>query len=147
MRSEQFQSSFAAGVVSPDLVDRVDLDWYRQGLEECHNAFVRVHGGVSNRPGTVYIGDAQVDSAPARLFAFIYSDNDSYILEFGNLRMQVWRNGGQVLYPQGHHLAGQPVQIVTPWEVSEVRSLKFVQSGDVLFVASQERANHDDQSA
>ena len=50
------QPSFAAGELSPALYGRVDLQKYSVGLSKCRNAYVQQYGGVSNRPGTLYIG-------------------------------------------------------------------------------------------
>src|SRR5439155_5779185 len=71
------QTSFAAGELSPTLFGRVDFSKYHVGLAEATNVFVDYRGGVSNRPGTRYVG---YTAAPARLIPFSYSNLQNYIL-------------------------------------------------------------------
>lgn len=47
------------------------------------------HGGVTNRAGTKFIGEVKDSSAVVRLIPFVYSQDQSYVLEFGNLTMRI----------------------------------------------------------
>ncbi len=89
--------SFGRGVVGPSVYARVDAPFYKQGLRIARNCEIQSHGGVSNRPGTIYIGPVKDHTASPRLFNFHYRTDDQYALEFGNLYMRVIRNDGHVL--------------------------------------------------
>lgn len=94
MRSRQ--PSYAAGVLDPALHSRTDLAKWQVGLAEANNMIVQVHGGVKNRPGLSYIGDAL---GPNRLLEFEYAIDDTYALEFTDYKMRVIRNGAFVVEP------------------------------------------------
>lgn len=94
-----FETQFSAGEISPSLWGRVDSGVYQAGAALIKNAYVRPHGSVVNRSGTVYVGTVRevVDYPQVRLIPFQYSEEDSYVLEFTHRMMRVIRNGGYVL--------------------------------------------------
>ena len=96
-RSAPSLSSFVAGEISPRLEGRTELDKYRAGLSELLNMIVHPHGGVSRRPGTEFLGEVKNSATKSRLVPFQFKTSDTYILEFGDSVMRVYRNGGQVL--------------------------------------------------
>ena len=94
MRSRQ--PSYAAGVLDPALHSRTDLAKWQVGLAEANNMIVQVHGGVKNRPGLRYVGDAL---GPNRQIEFEYAIDDTYDLEFTDYKMRVIRNGAFIVEP------------------------------------------------
>ena len=93
------QPSFAAGELAPALYARVDLDKFAQGAKLLRNFFVWPQGGVSNRPGTMFVGRCKDSSYPVHLIPFQFNLVQTYILEFGHQYMRVIMNGGYVLEP------------------------------------------------
>jgi len=87
----------AGGEVSAAIGARVDIGKYKSSLETCENAFVQVHGGVSNRPGLQYVAECVSGTLNTRIIPFEYNTEQTYILEFGNLYMRVVKDAGQVL--------------------------------------------------
>jgi len=90
------QPSFAKGVLAPSLHGRADTAVYRVGLSQGTNAIIHTYGGVSNRPGTIFIGPCAEHTYAPRLIPFEFKTSDQYLLEFGNLYMRVIRNDGYV---------------------------------------------------
>jgi hypothetical protein len=76
---------------------RVTLDTYREGLADMTNLLVLPQGGVTRRPGTEYLGEIKNSAQAARLIPFQFKTTDTYILEFGDQTMRVFRSGLQVL--------------------------------------------------
>jgi hypothetical protein len=76
---------------------RVTLDTYREGLAEMTNLLVLPQGGVTRRPGTEFLGEIKNSAEAARLIPFQFKTTDTYILEFGNQTMRVFRSGLQVI--------------------------------------------------
>ena len=106
MTNTVFQSSFAAGELSPGLLARVDYAKYKVGAFLLLNQYVDVRGGASNRPGTSFVGRSKqtqsvgvsgCEGTPPRLIPFRFSTIQAYVLEFGDLYMRVVMNGGYVL--------------------------------------------------
>ena len=76
---------------------RVTLETYREGLADMTNLLVMPQGGVTRRPGTEYLGEVKSSANAARLIPFQFKTTDTYILEFGDQVMRVFRNGLQVI--------------------------------------------------
>lgn len=93
------QPSFAAGEIAPSLYARVDLAKYHIAAKFLRNFFVWVHGGASNRAGTLFVGRCKDSLNPVHLIPFQFNLIQTYILEFGHLYMRVIMNGGYVLEP------------------------------------------------
>ena len=96
-RSAPSFSAFTAGEISPRLEGRTNLEKYSQGLSDLTNMVVMPHGGVTRRPGTEYLGEVKSSSVKTRLIPFQFKTSDTYILEFGDQVMRVFRNDLQVL--------------------------------------------------
>ena len=87
------QPSFTGGELAPSLYSRVDLARYATGLRTCRNFVVQRHGGVANRPGTRFIGEAKDSARRHRLVPFVFSADQAYVLEFGHNTLRFIRDG------------------------------------------------------
>lgn len=123
-----YQPSFSGGVLSSSLAARVDLQKYASGLRQANNVFLHPHGGVSNRPGFQFIGEVKASANAAKLIAFQFNTEQTYVLEFGNLYFRVYRDG--VLITS----AGLPYEVVTPYPASAVKDIVYVQEADVMYL-------------
>ena len=91
------QANLSGGEVSEAIAARVDIDKYKSSVYKAENFFVQVHGGLTNRPGLEFIAPAKTPSTAVRACPFEFNTTQTYILEFGNLYMRVYKDGGQVL--------------------------------------------------
>ena len=94
--TEIIQPSFGRGEIGSSLYGRVDTRAYQTGLRIARNMIVHQFGGISNRPGSLFIGPVKDHANAPRLIAFQFKTTDTHILEFGNLYMRVIRNDGHV---------------------------------------------------
>jgi hypothetical protein len=130
--------SFAAGELSPGLAARVDIAKYHVGAALLDNFFVDYKGGASSRPGTQYIGVNQAAAGPVRLYKFVFSATQQYVLVFTDRALQFIRNpGGAPNHPNGSNAGfiqsgGANYSIGTPYVAAELPDLKFAQSADIL---------------
>ena len=90
------QPSFSGGEIAPALYARTDQVKYATGLRTCRNFIVMRHGGATNRPGTTFRGEVKTSADVARLIPFIFNSDQTYVLEFGDLYMRVYKDGAQV---------------------------------------------------
>lgn len=90
------QRTFSRGEIAPKLNSRVDLAAYFASLSTAKNAYVPRSGGIINRPGTEWVGEVFDSTKTVRLIPFVFSADDAYTLEFGNLYMRVIRDGAYV---------------------------------------------------
>lgn len=139
MGTSVIQPSFAGGELSPALYGRADLSRYQTSLKTCRNFISQVYGGAKNRSGTKYIAGVKTHTSRVRLIPFAFSTTQTYVLEFGNLYMRVYKDGGQVVYSSGGS-AGQPVEIATPWTEAQLDDINYTQSADVLTVVHPSHA-------
>ena len=129
-RSAPAFSSFTAGEVSPRMEGRVTLDTYREGLADMTNLLVLPQGGVTRRPGTEFLGEIKDSANTARLIPFQFKTSDTYILEFGDQVMRVFRNGLQVLDATAKTITG-----VTQADPGVITSTAHgLSNGDEVFV-------------
>ena len=126
-RSTFAYTNFTAGELSPRLDGRTDLQKYFQGCKTLQNMVIHPHGGATRRPGTKFIAETK-SNGEARLIPFEFSTTQTYVLEFGNTYMRVYKDGGQVLN------SGTVVEISTPYSAAEANELKFTQSADILYI-------------
>jgi len=77
-------SAFNGGEVSPLLDGRADLEKYSTFLKICRNFLVTPQGPLISRPGFKYINEVKNSSDQVRLIPFRFSDQDAYVLEFGD---------------------------------------------------------------
>ena len=89
--------SFNAGELSPLMDARIDQAKYSAGCRTMENYIPLIYGAAQRRPGTEYIAGCKSNSAKSRLVAFEHSVDDTYILEFANQVIRVFRDGGRVL--------------------------------------------------
>lgn len=122
------QSNFNGGEFSPYLKGRVDADRYKTGLSTCLNFIPTIQGGLTRRPGTMYVADVKDSSKATRLVRFEYSTTQAYIIEFGDQYCRFYMDEGQILS------GGSPYEIATPFVEADLFQLRFVQSADVLYI-------------
>lgn len=88
--------NFNKGELSPELFGRVDIAAYQGGLATARNCIVHTYGGISRRPGTRYIAPVKDHSYTPKLKRFEFKTTDTYLLEFGDFYMRVFRRDAPV---------------------------------------------------
>jgi len=91
------QISFAGGVISPSTFSRVDLAKFGSAAKTLDNFFVRAEGGVSNRAGFQFMKEVKDSTKITRIIGFEFNEEQAYVLEFGNLYIRFYSQGGAVL--------------------------------------------------
>ncbi len=76
--------NFNRGVVSKKALARVDLERVQVSAEMQTNWMPDELGPMSIRPGTEYIGKAKTDNYEAIYIPFVFSNDDTAIIEFSN---------------------------------------------------------------
>lgn len=118
------QDVFTRGEISPRLHARASLDLYRAALAKCENFITLPHGGIRKRGGTYFVGEVKNSAKLTRGIPFIFSSDQAYWLEFGDLYIRVYAYGARV----------GTVEVVSPYLESELRDLQFYQSADVMWI-------------
>lgn len=90
------QRSFAGGEISPALYARCDTVKYATGARTLRNMLVMRHGGATSRSGTTFIATTYGFGGISRLIPFIFNSSQTYVLEFSNFAMRVYKAGVQL---------------------------------------------------
>lgn len=117
------QRALTGGELDPALHSRTDLIKYHTGAKALRNVIVRKSGGAASRGGTIMCIPTLTDKF-ARFIPYIISRNDSFILEFTNLKVRVIQNGVTVV-----------ATLDVPYLEKDLRLLKFTQTGTFLKIA------------
>lgn len=120
------QPSFARGEISPQLAGRVDLQLFHAALAACRDFLPTPKGIVVRRGGTKFLGEAKNTDKNTRLIPFIFDENEGYALEVTENAIRFWQAGGQVVD------GGSPVELATSYASSEIWSIDYAQSADVM---------------
>ena len=139
-------TNFKAGELSPRLEGRIDLQKYNEAAQTLQNMVVFPSGGTTRRPGTFFAGRTK-ENSKARLINFEFSDEQAYVLEFGENYIRFYKDGGilteattsitaitsanpAVVTAASHGLSnGDRVFIKNVGGMSEVNNLEFTVAG------------------
>ena len=126
------QPSFSGGEFDPKVMGRIDSERYATGLKQCENFYIHKFGSVSNRTGFLFLDNAKYSNKRCRLVPFVYSSDQSYVLEFGDQYIRFWNSDGTQIMDDD-----EPLEVVTPYTVDKLRKLRFAQSADKVFIACE----------
>ena len=90
-------TNFTAGVWSPRLAGRIDLQKYFNAASSLENMITAPHGGAEKRPGLRYCATAKTGGGKVRLVAFEFSTVQSYVIEFGDRYCRFYKDQGQIV--------------------------------------------------
>lgn len=90
------QQNFSGGELSRSLAGRFDLGIYYNGASWLQNFIATVQGMARFRSGSKYAWNTR-DNQEARLIPFEFNTDQAYILEFTNLKMRIFKDGGLIV--------------------------------------------------
>lgn len=105
---------FSVGEMGRELAGRIDLPQYQRGGAAIENCVVMPYGGLTKMPGSLYLGEIAENTNNRVLASFVYTVDESYILEFGHLYLNIW------------NAAGEKVQTITaPWNHQHLHMIQM----------------------
>ena len=90
-------TNFTGGELSPRLDGRTDLTKYSSGCKTLENFIIYPHGAAARRSGTTFVAEVADSDNKTRLIPFEFSTTQTYMLEFSNLKIRVYKDNGSVL--------------------------------------------------
>jgi hypothetical protein len=94
-----YSRSFNGGIISPEMLGRIDDVKYNTGLKECENMIVLPQGPVEARPGTAFVREVFNSAKYTRLIPFRFSTTQTTALEFAEARIRFHTFGATLLTP------------------------------------------------
>lgn len=123
------QNSFSKGIISPSLQGRVDLEQYKLGVKNLKNGIVLQEGALTNRAGLEYLHNTVKQDKKSKLIPFVLGFNQNHVLEFGENKLRILKDGGLILNSEGKIL-----EFETPYLENELFELDYAQQGDSLTI-------------
>lgn len=123
------QSNFNAGEWSPLLWSRVPLRRFGIACRKVTNFIITAFGVARKRQGLEYLAPAFSDTGKVRLESFVFSNDVTHLLEFGNNFVRFWEDG----VPE---VGG----LFTPYTSDQLSQLRFFAVNDVVYIA---HADHE----
>ncbi|ONG55716.1 hypothetical protein BKE38_08595 [Pseudoroseomonas deserti] len=117
------KTSFTAGELSDQLLGRGDLRAFENGARRLRNVFIEPTGGVTRRPGLRHVA---VLPGAARLVAFEFNTEQTYLLALTHQRLQVFMGDAEV------------ASLPAPWTAAMLDQMAWTQSADTLLLLHPE---------
>jgi hypothetical protein len=117
--ARRIKASFAAGELAPELYGRGDLRAFENGARRLRNVVIQPTGGVARRAGLRHVATLP---GPARLIAFEFNTEQTYLLALSDGRLQVFKDDAEV------------ASIAAPWTAAMLPQIAFTQNADTLLV-------------
>jgi Fibronectin type III domain len=135
------QSNFTAGELTPRMKGRGDVARYQNGAALIENGIVAVHGGVIRRFGTRFLAEAKYSGTKdSRLIRYIYTETQSFMLEFGDLYVRVFDGAtGAVVLNSGL----TPLEIVSPYTEAQLAELVTKQQSEIMYIFHKDVPTHE----
>ena len=132
-RSQQARFSFEAGVKSPRMTLRADIQGHQTASRLMENFIVTPQGGALFRHGSEYIGEPADPANPFRVFAFRDGgDRSDTIFEVGPGTTRQWRDDLLIDNPT-------PLlqEIDNPYTVGDLAEVNFTNQESLVVMTSQ----------
>lgn len=97
MATKLYTRSFAGGIISPEMLGRIDDVKNNTGLQTCRNFIVLPQGPVTRRPGTQFVREVKSSAKYTRLIPFRYSTTQTQVLEMGEAYIRFHSFGATLL--------------------------------------------------
>ena len=95
-KSSPAWESWNGGQLGPTMYGRASHPKYATGAKVLENWWPTKQGAAFKRPGTRFVKRAKYANKLCRLVEFEYSVDQSYVLEFGDQYMRVFKDNGAI---------------------------------------------------
>lgn len=130
------QSAFNVGIITNKLRGRDDLRQYSSGIADSVNFLASKYGPLIKRVGTIYKWDAGNVGKSVYLLPFVYSINQSLVLEFLEYKIRFYTFDGVEFGPIADPTdSTKQYEIATPFTSDQLEHISYVQSLDVIYLA------------
>ena len=132
------QTAFNSGLLANTISKRVETEQYHRGARIYKNFIVTPQGPAERRRGLRYIAETKDSSKLSRMIPFVFSDEDSYAMEFGDGYIRFFRDFAPVLNQDVGITTNptDPYEIVSPYTESDLIKIKYVQEGDIMYMTA-----------
>lgn len=127
-------NNLTSGMISDLLYTRLELDQYKNSAKRIDNFEPLIYGGARVRAGSRYIGSTD---GVERLESFVYADDISYILAFGEDYIRFIKDKAIIEDPLS---PGDPYEVATTYEEEDLFDIVTEQINDVVIAVHPDYA-------
>lgn len=120
--------SFNAGEISPYVSSRIDVEKYKNAVEEMLNFYPIDTGPARKRNGSQFVKEVKDSTKTVRLIPFEFSADDTFVLEFGDYYIRFYTEGARI------EIGNDPLELETPWAYTELDNLQYTQFGSKMYI-------------
>lgn len=128
------------GLVSPIIEGRPDFNSTSKSCRQELNVISTVYGSAFNRGGTVFVGNTKIDTDRFILIPFVVGERVSYVLEFGDRYMRVYRYHDRVMLDNAIYEIETPYTLEDFFDEEGRTYFDYKQSADVLYIVHEKYA-------
>ena len=125
----RIQTNFSKGELSPLLEGRPDLIGSNEGCRTLENFILKRQACAERRVGTRFVNEVAVSSVDTMLIPFEAGISNPIMIEIGSGYVRFYKNRVQL-----QSSPGVAVQITLDYNDTNLRTVHFTQSVDVLFL-------------
>jgi hypothetical protein len=134
MGAIQTLPSTVSGEVTPRLLGRVDVGFWKRAAQTLENFVLWPQGPIQSRPGTQHLKEVKDSDDKCRLIPFVVSETVSYALEFGDQYIRFYKEDTVTGPGRIENPPGTPVEVVSPYLEAELFDVQIQQSIDVIYL-------------
>lgn len=123
----QFYTNFTSGELSPLLSSRIDTEAYKNGVKTLRNARIRAQGGITRRPGLLYL--QTLSNITYQMEPYVYDEDEAYIILFSNGRLDIVDQSSPTT-------VAASITSGCPWTNSHIGKITVAQSGDTMIITN-----------
>ena len=132
-------NSFQFGEISPSTRSRIDTPIYAASAERLENVVVKAEGAAMKRAGLKNIYDFGITRNTAKtmqskLFPFIFSDDERYIVSVEEAKVRVFRIISETSVSLSATVTADVDSNALPFDDDYLHQYTYAQSGDVMFI-------------
>ena len=113
------QTTFSAGEISEESLNRIDLDFYQKSLKKAYNVYINSTGNAVKREGSMMIASG-VDYI--RIEGFSFNGLQDYIFAFRDKAIDVYDDYGLV------------AQVEIPHTAEQIKEMDYAQQADTVLL-------------
>lgn len=127
------QTNFSAGEFSTAAAARKDIARYPNAAKFLENVLPRTLGGLDKRAGTEFLGSTKNIADKARLVPYIITEDEAYMLEFGDHYMRVWKTNGALV-----NGSEDPFELSNAFDEEHTQEFDYAQDDESMWFFHQE---------
>lgn len=131
------KTQMSNGLVSPVIEGRPDFVAFDKSCRQELNVISTIYGSAKGRGGTVFVGSTKKDTDRFILIPFIVGERVSYVLEFGDRYMRVYRYHDRVVLDNAIYEIETPYALKDFFDEDGRTYFDYKQSADVLYIVHE----------